>query len=116
MRRDEFTLFATDPRGYNVICSENQLQHIYDHHPELNKFWATQADLKKAIAQAQFIYQSVKGEQYNVYYLSRPGKNIELKVIVKFDEHQVGVLWAAQPSAVGQRKPGEKIIWPQLKP
>ena len=116
MRRDEFTLFAIDPRGYRVLCSANQMEHIYAHHPELKSFWAREEDLAKAISNATFIFQSVKGEQYNVYYLSRSGKNTELKVVVKFDENHIGILWAAQPSAVEQRKPGEKVVWPHLKP
>lgn len=114
MRVDTFSIFAIDPRGYKVICSETQLSHIYEHHPELKKFGATDSDLKLAISGATAIFQSTKGEQYNVYYLQKKGRNTELKVVVKFDNNNQGVLWAAQPSAVGQRKPGEILIWPQL--
>jgi len=114
MRADTFMPFATDPRGYTVLCSERQMEKVYAHHPELVNFWATEHDIKLAISQAQFIYQSIKGKAFNVYYRSRVGKNTELKVIVKFNEDKVGILWAAQPSAVGQRKPGETVLWPIL--
>jgi len=115
MRRDELTLFATDPRGYKVLCNDAQMEHIYAHHPELKNFWATEEDLAKAISNAPFIFQSVKSKEYNVYYLSKPGKNTELKVVVRFDENNTGILWAAQPSAIEQRKPGERVVWPLLK-
>lgn len=112
---DEFTVFAIDARNYKVLCSERQLAHVYEHHPELRNFWATERDLAFAIANATSIYQSVKGPQYNIYYLGKAGKNTELKVVVKFDwRTNTGTLWAAQPSSVGQRKKGEILIWPKL--
>lgn len=91
------------------------MEEIYEHHPELRNFWATLVDMKSAIAKAQMIYKSTKGEKFNIYYLSRNGKNTELKVVVKFDDQNVGILWAAQPSSVGQRKPGEILVWPIMK-
>lgn len=111
---ESFIIFAIDPRGYKVVCSDEQLEHVYQHHPELRNFWATVEDMKASIAKPLAIYQSTKGKQFNVYYLGREGKNTELKVVVKFDNENFGTLWAAQPSAVGQRKPGEIMIWPQM--
>ncbi len=115
MRADKLMPFVTDPRGYTVLCSERQMEKIYAHHPELVNFWATEQDIELAISQAQFIYQSTHGKEFHVYYRSRVGKNTELKVIVKFNEDNVGTLWAAQPSSVGQRRPGETLLWPILK-
>jgi hypothetical protein len=112
---ENMTVFAVDPRGFRIMCNDRQLERIYAHHPELNNFWATREDIRRAIADALMIYQSVKGENFHVYYFSRQGKNTELKVVVKFDEDNVGVLWAAQPSTVGQRRPGEVLIWPIMK-
>lgn len=112
---DKPEVFAIDPRGYVVMCSEKQMERIYSHHPELRNFWATVNDMKDAITKAQMIYQSTKGENYNVYYLSRRRKNTELKVVVKFNKNNEGMLWAVQPSSVGQRKPGETLIWPTTK-
>ena len=112
---DKLDVFAIDPRGCVVMCDERQMEKIYAHHPELRNFWATVNDIKLAITKAQMIYQSTKGENFNVYYWSRNGKNTELKVVVKFNSNNEGVLWAMQPSSVGQRKPGEILIWPILK-
>jgi hypothetical protein len=112
---DKPDVFAVDPRGYVVICSERQMEEIYEHHPELRSFWATVNDMKIAIEKAQMIYKSTKGEKFNIYYLGKNGKNTELKVVVKFDDNNEGILWAAQPSSVGQRKPGEMLVWPQMK-
>lgn len=113
-RAEKLMPFATDPRGYTVLCSERQMEKIYEHHPELGNFWATEQDIQLAISKAKFIYQSTHGKEFHVYYRSRPGKNTELKVVVKFNEDNVGTLWAVQPSAVGQRRPGEKVLWPIL--
>ncbi len=109
---EKFERFAVDPRGYVVLCNDNQLNKIYRNHPELTNFWATVKDMRAAIENASMIFQSTHGERFHVYYLSRPGRNAELKVVVYFDRDNEGILCAAQPSAAGQRKPGEKLIWP----
>lgn len=108
-------IFAIDPRGYVVMCNDKQLDKIYAHHRELCSFWATVQDMKNAISNAPAIYQSTHGKEFNVYYLSRKGKNTELKVVVKFNNDNEGLLCAAQPSTVGQRKTGEIMIWPITK-
>lgn len=114
---EPYTVFAVDPRGYKVLCNEAQLVAIYEHHPELRNF-ASPDDMKKAIEDATVIFQSTKstkGKIFNLYYLSKPRRNIELKVVVNFVDGENGILWAAQPVVVGQRKPGEIMIWPQTK-
>ena len=56
-REDGFELFAIDPRGVKVYCSEERLDDIYSHHPELQNFWANEKDFELAISQATEIYQ-----------------------------------------------------------
>ncbi|MDP2994476.1 MAG: hypothetical protein Q8N46_05065 [Anaerolineales bacterium] len=104
-------LFATDRRGYKVFCNELQLDEIYEHHKELMNFWANEKDMMLAIAEASEIYQSIHGSEFHVYYRSKKNKNTELKVIAKFDKNNMGTLWMAQPSTVGQRNNGEEKIW-----
>lgn len=108
-------LFATDRRGYKVFFSELQLDEIYKHHKELTDFWANEKDMRLAIAEASEIYQSIhqstRGSKFHVYYRSKKNRNTELKVVVKFDENNIGILWMAQPSTVGKRNNGEEKIW-----
>ena len=106
-------IFATDRRGFKIYCDDEQMDYIYNYHPELRNFWATEADIKAAIQDAQVIYQSTHGSEYNIYYLRKRNKNTELKVVVKFNEG-VGIIWAVQP--ISNRKPGEIIIWPNMNP
>ena len=37
---------ATDPRGYRVTCSQHRMDEIYEHHPELHRFWAREETSK----------------------------------------------------------------------
>jgi hypothetical protein len=112
MPDDEWRLFATDPRGYRVFCSDCRMEEIYNHHPELRNFWASEKDIEHAISHAMAIFQSTHGNNFHVFYRSKERKNVELKVVVRFKEDNVGELYAAQPSVVGQRKRGEVMIWP----
>jgi hypothetical protein len=107
----ESKLFATDRRGYKVFCSESQLDEIYEHHKELVNFWANEKDMRLAIAETYEIYQSIHGPDFHVYYRSKKNKNVELKVIVKFDKNNMGTFYMAQPSTVGQRNKREELIW-----
>jgi hypothetical protein len=104
-------LFATDPRGYKVFCSELQLDEIYEHHPELRNFWADENDMRSAISEASEIFQSIHGPDFHVYYKTKKNRNTELKVIVKFDKNNMGTFHMAQPSTVGKRNTGEERIW-----
>jgi len=111
----EAKLFATDRRGYKVFCSELQLDEIYEHHRELRNFWANEKDMRLAISEASEIYQSIHGPDFHIYYRSKNNRNTELKVIVKFDRNNLGTLYMAQPSTVGQRNKGEELLWPARK-
>jgi hypothetical protein len=112
----ESKLFAIDGRGYRVYYSELQLDEIYEHHKELMNFWANINDMKLAITKSRFIYESIHGPCYHVYYRNKRNNNAELKVVVKFDDQNIGTLCMAQPSTVGQRNKGEKLIWVAKSP
>lgn len=115
--KDSWYLFATDKRGYEVYCSERRLDYIYEYHPELRNFWADEGDFAKAISDAIVIYQSTHGEEFNVYYMQKPGTSrgeaTELKVVVKFEGRR-GELYMAQPCS--KRPDGEEPIWPSMNP
>lgn len=105
------SLFAIDRRGFSIHCDDEQMDHIYAHHPELMNFWADEEDMKFAIENAQKIYQSSHGIDFNIYYLQKSGSNTELKVVVKFQGEQ-GILYMAQP--ISKRPDGEVMIWPKI--
>lgn len=100
------------------MCSEYQMDQIYNHHPELRSFWATEKDMRLAIAEALPIYESRHGEEFHIYYRRQSGRkgqnSPELKVVVRFDENNVGLLYAVQP--IYNRPLGEKVIWPIMSP
>lgn len=105
----ELTEFAIDPTGLKVVCSEERLDDIYSHHPELVNFWADEKDMQRAISSAEKIFTSAHGEKYRVYYLRRRRKNTELKVVVLQKKDDIGELYAVQPCS--KRPPGEKELW-----
>ena len=115
---DKWDLFAVDQRGFKIYCNEEQLDFIYEYHPELINFWAEEGDFAKAIKESVGIFQSTHGKEFNVYYLKKPGSvqdnRTELKIVVKFNHEDEGILYMAQPCS--KRPDGEKMIWPTTSP
>jgi hypothetical protein len=104
----QFKPLAKDKLGFTVLTSEERLDDIYTHHPELRNFWATIDDFRIAIEES-YIFRSALDASCRVYYLRKAGKNTELKVVVKEIEAEIGELYGAQPCS--RRPPGEALIW-----
>ena len=83
-------------------------------HILVNRPWMAgwESDLITAIERPTYgIYQDNQVENRHVYYRLHEGKNRYLKVVVEFDEDNVGSVITAFPT--DSPKVGEKLIWPE---
>jgi hypothetical protein len=99
---------VTDSRGSKVICTEETwYAKILGARPYMSD-WIE--DVKKAIINPHYICRdTVKENRYVYYKLQKHGSDSYLKVVVKFDYSDKGIVITAYPTDSG--KQGETIIW-----
>jgi hypothetical protein len=99
---------TTDPRGYQVTCSQEAWNHILGNRPWMADW---EAVVQAAIENPTMgIYQDADFADRQVYYMFRvTGKNRYLKVVVKIDSENSGTVVTAFPTF--NAKAGEKLIW-----
>jgi lipopolysaccharide biosynthesis glycosyltransferase len=104
---------VTDPRGYQIVCSDDAWSHILGNRP-----WMKDWDeiIKQALENPTMgIYQDVDYAERQVYYMFRiVGKDRYLKVVVEITGEDTGEVVTAFPTFTP--KPGEKLIWPTSNP
>lgn len=103
---------AVDPRGFKVICTEQQWRtHILRKHKFLEGWEET---IKKTIEKPSYgIFKDEKHPDRNIYYLRRSRRPFYIKVIVAFEGDNGSVLTAFPADYC---KAGEQLIWPNSNP
>ncbi len=99
-----------DPRGRKVICTEDCFHyHILTNHPNMLE-QEEEIQLTLTDPTFGFIYADAKRPERNVYYRLNAKKTLYTKVVVEFDEHEVGKVITA--FRTDTPKSGEALIWP----
>lgn len=101
---------VTDPRGRNVVCTEDSWnEHILSNRPWM-RGWE---DLVKDTIQNPYmgIFEDSDFNNRHIYYSRQQGRERYLKVVVQFDENETGSVITAYTTDSPKR--GEKLIWPK---
>ncbi len=102
---------AVDPRGYQIICTDDGWQHILGNRPWM-KGW--EEVIKAALENPTMgIYQDADFSDRQIYYVLRSTGVRYLKVVVKITGSEKGEVVTAFPTYTP--KAGEKLIWPTSK-
>ena len=97
-----------DPRGFKVICTEEQWNNHIIGKRAWMKGW--EQEIQKIISEPLMICQDPDFEDRNVYYRRPSRRRLYLKAIVLITKDLNGFIISAFPC--DSCKSGEKLIWP----